>query len=112
MPQPQPINQYGFYHQLASVNGAALILFTAPACAACRRLRLIITDPLFDDLACFSVDAVEEAGLVAEFEVFHLPAIFLWHNGDYHAAIHAELTPHALRTAIDDALQRPPEPPP
>jgi thioredoxin 1 len=103
------LDQSSFHHVLAATPGAGLVLFTAPACGACRRVKGLLAQPLFGDLALFEVDAGEEMGLTREFEVFHLPALFLYRDGRYHRPVHAEAAATALRDAVDAALGAPAE---
>ncbi len=59
------------------------------------------------DWHLYEVDAQREPGLTNEFEVFHLPSIFLFHNGSYHDRIEAEAKPASIIEAVDAALQQP-----
>ena len=59
---------------------------------------------LFADLQVFEVDAGEDLALTREFEVFHLPAMFLFRDGEYHCELHSEAQPQRLRAEIDEAL--------
>ena len=81
-------------------------MFTTPGCGACRHLRALLT-PLADELGLplYEVDAGREGALVHAMEVFHLPALFLYQQGQFHAEISAE--PRALRGAIEAAARGP-----
>lgn len=100
-----------FHHRLAETPGVSLVLFTGPACGACKRLKQILAEQsaLFADIHLFEVDAGRDMALTREFGVFHLPAMFLFRDGDYHCALHSEAQPQHLRVAIDAALARPAE---
>lgn len=106
-----PLDQFDYHHTLAATPGPALVVFTAPACGACRHLRQVLAGhaPVFADLRLFEVDAGRDLGLTREFEVFHLPALFLYRDGQFHGPVAAEPTPGRLRAAIDAALARPPQ---
>lgn len=105
------LSQFDYYHQLASVQGLALVYYTAPACGTCHQLKRALTLYLqvHDDVEVFEVDAVHEAGLVNSFEVFHLPSMFLYQSGVFHCELHSEAHPEKLRLAIQEALLRAPE---
>ena len=106
-----PLSQAEFHHVLAETPGRALVYFTGPACGACKRLKGLFEREAarVAGLTLFEVDAEREMGLVREFEVFHLPSLFLFIDGCYHAPIHAEATPSALLAAIVNAAALPAE---
>lgn len=86
-----------------------LLAFTGAACGSCRHLRrvLLALHELRPNWQLFEVDAEREAGLVNEFEVFHLPTVFLYHDGQFHCPLTAEADPAAIIRAVDAALQQP-----
>jgi thioredoxin-like negative regulator of GroEL len=105
-----PLTQFDLHHRLAEMEGPAVVCFTAPACGSCRQMKLALAALRRGrpDLAVFEVDAQHEAGLTREFGVFHLPALFLFVDGEYHRPVEAEPLPERLATAIDAALGLPP----
>lgn len=105
------LSQFDFHHALAETNGVSLVYFTAPGCGACRRLKQILESRPRElaRLNLFEVDAQQDMALTREFEVFHLPAMFLFKDGHYHAAIHAEPVPNSLIAAIETALATAPQ---
>lgn len=100
-----------FHHRLAATPGVSLVLFTAPACGACKRLKQVVRErhDLFADVHLFEVDAERDMALTREFGVFHLPAMFLFRDGEYHCVLHSEAQAERLRAAIDAALAGPAE---
>lgn len=114
MPHFAALTQFDFHHRLAETPGVTVVCFTAPACGSCRQMKhalhcLCITRP---GLAVFEVDAQHEPGLVRELEVFHLPSLFLFVDGEYHRPLEAEPLPDRLAAALDAALALPPLDPP
>jgi len=105
-----PLSQFDFHHTLAATEGLSLVYFTSPGCGACRQLKIVLenTPQAFSHLTIFEVDAQQEMALTREFEVFHLPALFLYRDGQYHAPIHAEPQAASLLAAIEAALLQPP----
>lgn len=103
------LDQFNFHHTLAQTEGVSLVYFTAPACGACKRLKqLFLHNPeVFAQLNLFEVDAQREMALTNEFGVFHLPAMFLFNRGEFHAEIQAEALPHAILAAVEAALAAP-----
>ena len=103
------LGQFDLHHVLAETPGVSLIIFTGPACGACRRLKAVLAaEPqLFADIHLFEVDAQRDMALTREFAVFHLPAMFLYRDGEFHCELHSEAVPGKLRHAIDAALAAP-----
>lgn len=94
-----------FHASIEAIPGACLVFFSGPHCGACRVLQTLLEKEgcgLGLDTV-IKVDAQRSTGLAREFEVFHLPALFLYRNGKFHAPIDALLTVPALRAAIDAA---------
>lgn len=117
-PKPQPLyhsrmfenlSQFDFHHRLAELQGPTLVFFTSQDCGSCRHLKSILTSvrQLNPDWHVFEVDAQIEMGLTREFEIFHLPALFLFANGEFHSELRCEATPGAIHRAVLDALREP-----
>lgn len=87
----------------------SLVIFTAPACGACKRLKqlLVTPSPELGGIRFFEVDAERDLALTREFGIFHLPAMFLYRNGQFHCELQAEAHPERIRRAVDAALARP-----
>ena len=114
MRQPELLDAWTYHPALDALAGAALVVFTAPGCGACRALRRALAtgpDPGFS-WRWFEVDAATSAGLVADLEIFHLPAMFLYAEGDYYAEVHAPPRPDDLAAAMAAARAGPRGDPP
>ncbi len=110
MAELEALDQFDFHHRLAGQSGASLVLFTSPDCGSCRQWqRLLTTFDAGRPLALFQVDVQRDAALAAEFGLFHLPALVLYSDGDFHAQLQCEAAPAALRACLRDALSRPAE---
>lgn len=106
----RPLDQFNFHHTLAAAEGVSLVYFTSPACGSCKQLKWVF-DHHPDEFALlnlFEVDAEREMALTHEFEVFHLPAMFLFSEGEFHAELQSEPLPHAIIAAVEAALAQPP----
>lgn len=99
------------HQRLQETSGTSLVVFTGPSCGSCRHLMQVLHEHagMFADLAIYEVDIERDMGLAREFEVFHLPALFLFREGEYHCALHCETLPHSLREGIDTAMLAPAE---
>ena len=105
------MSQFDLHHRIAEDPAPTLVFFTSPACAACRHLKLVLREvqARHPDWRIYEIDAEQEGDLVREFEVFHLPALFLFSDGNYHRALDCEARVEAIERAIEEALQLPPE---
>lgn len=104
-----PLDEFGFHHTLAGTRGLALVIFTGAGCGSCRAWKRLLTAYRAQqpDLALFEVDAGHAHALAREFNVFHLPALFLYRDGHFHSALQSGAHPDKLRAAIETALAEP-----
>lgn len=100
-----------FYTTLQETDGRSLVIFSSPGCASCRAWKTILLDFLQDHagITIFEVDAHESMALVSEYEVFHMPALFLFQNGEYHSSLQCEANLRILESAIEAAFAAPAE---
>ena len=106
----QRLDQFNFYVRLAETPGPALVLFTALACGACRHWKQLLEGfSRAEGIPVFEVDAGLDQALTREFELFHLPALFLFVDGEYHRPVECEANLTALRTALAAAVALPAE---
>lgn len=103
------LDQFSFHHALAETSGPALVIFTAPRCGSCRVMRqtLRIYGASHAEVSLFEVDAQRDMALTQEFELFHLPALFLYLDGRFHVEIQCEPLPHRLERAVATAMTLP-----
>ncbi|MEZ4384116.1 MAG: thioredoxin family protein [Nannocystaceae bacterium] len=93
--------------------GDALLLITSPFCGACKATRRALAQlpaGLVDRI--LDADAGASPGLVADLEVFHLPALFLYRDGEFHAPIEAPPRTQEIAAAIERAKAAPAIEPP
>jgi len=107
----QTLDQFDFHSVLMDTTGISLVMFTSPDCGSCRHLHQVMqnvadTEPEWD---VFEVDAQRDAALTREFDVFHLPTLFLFVNGEFHCEVRAEGKPSAIIEATLTARTRPAE---
>lgn len=65
---------------------ACLLLFTKPGCGVCKAMVTALGQVQVP-LPVFEVDIEGAAGLVDEHEIFHLPAVFLYRQGELSAPV-------------------------
>jgi hypothetical protein len=104
-----PLDQFNFHHTLSATRGVSLVFFTSHACSVCRLWRhlLIGYSRHEPDITLFEVDAQRDMALTREFELFHLPALFLYQDGDFHCPLQCEAHAGKLALAIQAALSAP-----
>ena len=57
----------------------------------------------------FEADLERDSALAAEFEVFHLPSIYLYIDGHFHCEIQCEANLDKLEHFIAEAVKQPPQ---
>ncbi len=84
------------------------MLFTAPRCGACRRWRQLLPSVLDETVdALYEVDVSEATGVARYFEIFHLPTIYLYRDGRFHAELQCPPQATLIRAAIRALLDAP-----
>jgi len=109
------LDEFCFHSEITETAGISLVFFTGPHCASCHHLRdLLNTESQqllthFSIFSAFEIKADKAAALVNEFNVFHLPTLFLYDNGDFHCELQTEAHPQKIISAIELALTKPAE---
>jgi thioredoxin-like negative regulator of GroEL len=104
------LTEFDYHHTLARTPGASLVLFSSPDCGTCRRVEKLLPEATGDAVsALYKVNVQQATALARQYELFHLPALFLYKNGNFHAVLQSEITPDKLRRAIETALGKPAE---
>ncbi|KVW93448.1 hypothetical protein ABW22_14795 [Thiobacillus denitrificans] len=99
-----------FHARLAASSGIAVVLFSAPHCGACRAWKRLLPDALSGLAhALFEVDVSEATGVARCFDIFHLPTVYLFRDGHFHAELQCEARPDAIRQAVQSLLAAPPQ---
>ena len=105
-----PLTEFDFHRKLAQSDGPVLVMFGAPGCGTCRRVEKLLPEAVAGKVsALYKVDVQQSMGLARAYEVFHLPALFLFVDGRFHAAIESEVRPPNMRIALESALALPPQ---
>ena len=105
-----PLTEFDFHHQLAESEGPVLVLFGAPGCGSCRKVEKLLPEAVAGLVSgLYKVDVQQSMGLARAYEVFHLPALFLFVDGRYHAPIESEVTAVKMQQALEQALAAPPQ---
>ncbi len=107
----RPLNDHEFYARLAEITGPSIVFFTKPGCSSCQLWKRLLGEllQLREDIHVFQVDAEQNMALSHEYELFHLPALFLFVDGEFHCELQTEARLTHLQVALDAALDSPAE---
>lgn len=105
------LDQFDYHHVLEEMPGNSLVIFSSPGCSSCRHWKKLLETFLEQSPAwhIFEVDAQRDMALAQELEIFHLPALFLYRDGHYHAPVQSNADLLSLRQTLDSLLQAPAE---
>ena len=103
------LDQYNFHHDISEMPGKVIVFFTSPDCGACHALRKAVETLLEqeENLSAREIDAVMNTALTNEFGFFHLPSLYLYIDGKFHAEIHSQADADSLRKAIETLSAQP-----
>jgi len=86
------------------------VLFSAPHCGSCRTWKRLLPEALSGSTqALFEVDVSEATGVARYFDIFHLPTVYLYRDGQFHAELQCEARLDAIRQAVQSLLAAPPQ---
>lgn len=103
----ESLRAHDYHHRLAATPGIGLVFFSSPECGTCRRVEVLLPDAAPEGTRLYKVDVQRDAALARAFDIFHLPDLFLYRDGRFHARLDSAVTPVALGRAIDAALAAP-----
>lgn len=104
------LHEGAFHARLATTRGVSVVLFSSPHCGACRAWKLLLPDALSGLIdAFYEVDVSEATGVARYFDIFHLPTVYLYREGRFHAELQCEARRDALRKATLSLLAAPPQ---
>lgn len=112
MSSPYPfttLTDQDFYAVLEDTKGASIVFFTQPGCSSCRAWSMLLQDlqKAQPGVHVFRVDAQESSALAQEYAIFHLPALFVFENGQFHAPLQCEARLPALQAEFSKLLATP-----
>ena len=98
------LSDFDIDHQLLELPGTSLLVFTGSGCASCRYARQKLPEMDLGLARICWIDAEENGGAVARYEVFHLPAMFVVRDGQFFGTLRAPLTASDFRQSLAAAL--------
>jgi thioredoxin 1 len=97
-----------FHARLAANAGVAVVLFSAPACGSCRVWKQLLPLALAGMVsALYEVDVSEATGMARYFSIFHLPTLYLYRDGQFHAELQCEARREAIQQTVLSLLAAP-----
>ena len=101
------LEQFEFHQTLESAAGTSIVFFSSNECLSCRYWEQLLSEfcKQHPDINVFKIDAGLDQALTEEFDVFHLPSLFLYRDGKYHSALQSEARQDALEAAINQSLE-------
>lgn len=99
----------GDYHvRLANTPGRAVVLFTHAHCGACRTWKRLLPEALSPmTMRFYEVDVALATGMARYFGIFHLPTIYLYRDGHFHAELQAAARADAVLNAVRELYAAP-----
>jgi thioredoxin 1 len=103
-----PLGEGEFHARLSRVGEMAVVLFSTPHCGACRAWKTLLPKALGETGAqFFEVDVAQATGIARYYDIFHLPTIYLYRDGRFHAELQAEARIDSIRAATQVLLAAP-----
>jgi thioredoxin-like negative regulator of GroEL len=96
-----------FHARLAASSGLAVVLFSAPHCGACRAWKQMLPLALDTASALYEVDVSEATGVARYFGIFHLPTVYLYRDGQFHAELQCEARQDSICQTTQRLLKEP-----
>lgn len=85
-----------------------MVLFSAPHCGSCRAWKRLLPDALSGLADClFEVDVGEATGVARYFGIFHLPTVYLYRDGRFHAELQCEVRQEVIHEMARQLLAAP-----
>ncbi len=104
------LDQFNFHQKISETENIAIAMFEKQGCSSCHHWKKLLYDYKNDhsNTDLFIVDAESEAALAQEFDIFHLPALFLYKAGVFHSELQCEGKQSCLKQTITERLNAPP----
>ena len=108
-----PLTEGNYHARLGATQGLAAVLFTHAQCGTCRVWKHLLPGALMTYVQhFFEVDVALDTGVVRYFGIFHLPTIYLYRDGQFHAELQCQANIEAIRCTtqalFDQAAQEEP----
>lgn len=98
------LSDFDIDQQLLALPGVSLLIFTSVGCSSCRWARHHLPQQTLPVERLCWIDAEENGGAVQRYGVFHLPAMFVIRDGEFHGPLRTQMTAGAIAIGLEQAL--------
>ncbi|HHJ20535.1 MAG TPA: hypothetical protein ENJ84_12060 [Gammaproteobacteria bacterium] len=100
------LDQFDFHPVIEASTGVVVVLVTGPHCRRCHALKQVLSnvDCGLPEWTVYEVCAEQDAAIAQEFEVLHLPAVFVFREGQFHRHLYFEIHPDRFCEALHQSL--------
>ena len=104
----EPLGEATYHARIAQTPGDAIVLFSHAHCGACRAWTRLLPEALSQTVQHFyEVDVALDTGMARYFGIFHLPTIYLYRDGLFHAELQAEARVDTVQRAAHTLFNSP-----
>lgn len=108
--QFERLREGDFHARVAATPGVAVALFSAPHCGSCRAWQQLLPQALANMAdAFYEVDVSEATGVARYYGIFHLPTVYLYRDGRFHAELQCEARRETIMRVAQSLLDAPPQ---
>lgn len=110
LPPFEPLSEGEYHARMAQASGHAVVLFTHTSCAGCRAWKRLLPEALAGSVQhFFEVDVALDTGVARHFGIFHLPTIYLYRDGQFHAELQCPARSDTIRHTVAALFNAPAE---
>ena len=103
-----PLTEGNYHARIARASGHAVVLFSHTDCGSCRAWKRLLPEALSGSVQhFFEVDVALDTGVARYFGIFHLPTIYLYRNGQFHAELQCAARVETIQHAVDSLFALP-----
>lgn len=97
----KPLTEGNYHARIARTSGKSVVLFTHAFCGSCRVWKHLLPEALSESVQhFFEVDVALETGAARYFGIVHLPTIYLYRNGQFHAELQCVAQIDAVQSTV------------
>lgn len=106
----EPLSEGDYHARMARTSDHAVVLFSHAHCGSCRVWKRLLPEALSASVQhFFEVDVALDTGAARYFGIFHLPTIYLYRNGQFHAELQCAARVDAIQRAVPTLFDLPAE---
>ena len=103
-----PLTEGNYHARIARASGHAVVLFSHAHCASCRAWKRLLPEALSGIVQhFFEADVALDTGAARYFGIFHLPTIYLYCNGQFHAELQCAARREMIQRTVASLFDMP-----